>query len=102
MIMKRKLASLVTGLVFLLTGANVWATAFTGLYAFGDSLSDSGSSPSSVLSIYNFLGDCDPFHPCPPYYEGRYSNGPVAVEYLADSILQGGATPANFYNFAVS
>jgi phospholipase/lecithinase/hemolysin len=102
MVMQRKLASLVAGLVFLLTGANVWATAFTGLYAFGDSLSDSGSSPSSVLSIYNFLGGCDPFHPCPPYYEGRYSNGPVAVEYLADSILPGGATPANFYNFAVS
>jgi phospholipase/lecithinase/hemolysin len=97
MIMKRKLASLVAGLVFLLTGANVWATAFTGLYAFGDSLSDSGSSASSVLSIYNLVGGCDPFHPCPPYYDGRYSNGPVAVEYLAASVA-----PTNFSNFAVS
>src|SRR5512139_470403 len=103
MIMKRKLASLVTGLVFLLAGANVWATAFTGLYAFGDSLSDAGSSPSAVLSIYKLLGgNCDPYHPCPPYYDGRYSNGPVAVERLANSILPGGATPANFFDFAVA
>lgn len=95
--MKRKLISFVTGLAFLLGTAGAWAMAFTGLYSFGDSLSDSGSSPSSVLSIYNLLGGCDPLHPCPPYYDGRYSNGPVAVEYLAASIA-----PASFYNFAVS
>lgn len=79
--------------------ASAWATAFTGLYAFGDSLSDWGSSPFSVLSIYKLMDPdgCDPMHPCPPYYEGRYSNGPVAVEYLAVSVA-----PANFYNFAVS
>ena len=100
--MKKRLASVVTFFVLLLAGANVWATAFTSLYSFGDSLSDSGSSPSSVMSIYNFLGSCDPYHPCPPYYAGRYSNGPVAVEHLANSILPGGATPANFFNFAVA
>jgi phospholipase/lecithinase/hemolysin len=103
MIVKGRLTSLVTGLVFLLTAANVWATAFTGLYAFGDSLSDSGGNPSAVLSIYKLLDkNCDPFHPCPPYYEGRYSNGPVAVEQLAGAILPGGGTPANFFDFAVS
>ena len=103
MIMKKRLTSLVAGLVFLLSGANVWATAFTGLYAFGDSLSDAGGSPSAVLSIYKLLsGNCDPFHPCPPYFDGRYSNGPVAVESLAASILPGGANPANFHDFAVS
>lgn len=97
--MKSRLTSFVAALVFLLTAANAWAMAFTGLYAFGDSLSDSGSSPSSVLSLYKLLGSCDALHPCPPYYEGRYSNGPVAVEYLAESILPGGS--ADFYNFAV-
>lgn len=95
--MKKRLASGVAFLAFLLATASAWATAFTGLYAFGDSLSDSGSSPSSVLSIYNLVGGCDPFHPCPPYYDGRYSNGPVAVEYLAASVA-----PTNFSNFAVS
>jgi len=100
--MKRRLTSFVAVLVLLLTGTNVWATPFSGLYAFGDSLSDSGSSPSAVLSIYKLIGGCDPFHPCPPYFDGRYSNGPVAVEQLADSVLPGGATPANFHDFAVS
>lgn len=101
--MKRRLASCVAFFVFLLAGANVWASAFTGLYAFGDSLSDAGNSPSAVLSIYKLLGNnCDPFHPCPPYYNGRYSNGAVAVEQLAASILPGGGSPANFFNFAVS
>ena len=101
--MKRSLASLVSFLAFLLSAAQVWAMPYSGLVAFGDSLSDAGGSPSAVLSIYKLLGgNCDPYHPCPPYYDGRYSNGPVAVEYLANSILPGGATPANFQDFAVS
>jgi len=39
--------------------------------AYGDSLSDNGN-------IYKILG-----FPGPPYWEGRWSNGPVAVENLA-------------------
>ncbi|MDI6747036.1 MAG: SGNH/GDSL hydrolase family protein [Rhodocyclaceae bacterium] len=101
--MKRQLTSLLAFLAFSLAGANAWASPFSSLYAFGDSLSDSGNNPSSVLSIYNLIGGtCDSFHPCPPYFNGRYSNGPVAVEYLANAVLPGGGTPANFHNFAVS
>src|SRR5512143_1503405 len=103
MIMKRSLVSLVSFLAFLLTAASAWAVPYSWLYAFGDSLSDAGNSPSAVLSIYKLLGgQCDGYHPCPPYYDGRYSNGPVTVEYLANSILPGGATPANFFDFAVA
>ena len=40
------------------------------LYAFGDSLSDNGN-------LYRLTG-----LPSAPYYEGRFSNGPVWVEYL--------------------
>ncbi len=40
------------------------------LYAFGDSLSDDGN-------LYKLTG-----LPPAPYYEGRFSNGPVWVEYL--------------------
>ncbi|MBA2658034.1 MAG: SGNH/GDSL hydrolase family protein [Nitrosospira sp.] len=91
----------------LLTGGNVWAAGFSGLYTFGDSLSDVGDSPSAVMSIYKSLGgNCDPFHPCGPfgpYDHGRFTNGPVASEYLAAALFPtppGVATP-NFYSYAV-
>lgn len=79
------------------------ATPFSSVYVFGDSLSDAGNSPSAVMSIYTLLGNnCDPFHPCPPYVDGHYSNGPTAAEYLANTVLPGGANPTNFVSFAVS
>src|SRR5271170_2372499 len=40
--------------------------SFTALYAFGDSLTDTGRNP-----------------PGAQYYEGRYSNGPLWIEYLS-------------------
>lgn len=79
-----------------------WAFPYTALYAFGDSLSDAGDSPSAVLSIHGLIGGCDPLHPCPPYFGGRYSNGPVAAERLAEAILPGGAHAGNFFSFAVA
>jgi len=101
--MKKNLKFLVSLCAGLLLGANVWATPFNSLYVFGDSLSDAGSNPAAVLSIYKLLGNaCDPFHPCPPYVDGHYSNGPIAAEYLANAILPGGGNPANFFSFAVS
>ena len=90
-------------LLLLLATTSVSATQFNSLYAFGDSLSDIGSNPSAILSIYSILGgNCDPSHPCPPYFDGRFSNGPVASEYLADSILPGGGQPANYFSFSVA
>jgi phospholipase/lecithinase/hemolysin len=41
--------------------------SFSALYVFGDSLSDTGRDPA----------------PAPEYYNGRYSNGPLWVEYLS-------------------
>ncbi|MGA7179583.1 MAG: SGNH/GDSL hydrolase family protein [Thiobacillaceae bacterium] len=107
--MKKYFAHLATLIASLLLGTSVWATPFDGLYVFGDSLSDAGNNPSAVLSIYKILGTfynvpgvCDPGHPCPPYDSGRYSNGPVAAEYVANAILPGGANPTNFFSFAVA
>ena len=101
--MKNFLARLAFLAAALLVGTNGWATAFSSMYSFGDSLSDAGSNPSAVLSIYKLLGNtCDPGHPCPPYVGGHYTNGPTAAEYLANAILPGGANPANFHSFAVS
>lgn len=78
------------------------AAQFSSMYVFGDSLSDGGGSSTAALSIFKiFQGNCDPFHPCPPYAQGHYSNGPVAAEYLANAILPGGANAGNFASLAI-
>ncbi|MFO0139169.1 MAG: SGNH/GDSL hydrolase family protein, partial [Cyanobacteriota bacterium] len=51
-------------------------SSLSNLFSFGDSLSDSGNSKSLSQSAMGFT------FPPAPYYEGRFSNGPVAVEYL--------------------
>jgi len=50
------------------------ARTFTQLIVFGDSLSDTGN-------LFAATGGAVP--PSPPYDAGRFSNGPVWVEYLA-------------------
>jgi len=62
-----------------LGAAMLMATCFTpaayaqNFYAFGDSLVDNGNIPK-------LTGGLD--YPPPPYYENRFSNGPVWAEYL--------------------
>ncbi|HEV2675112.1 MAG TPA: autotransporter domain-containing protein [Aliidongia sp.] len=46
---------------------------FTGIHVFGDSLSDNGNIPK----LYGVTA-----RPSPPYYPGRFSNGPAYAEYL--------------------
>lgn len=48
----------------------------TQIVGFGDSLSDSGNSFALTMGAI----------PPPPYFFGRFSNGPVAIEYLADDL----------------
>jgi phospholipase/lecithinase/hemolysin len=70
----------------------LWATClaataagapFTSLYFFGDSLTDTGNvlEGTSVLNRYTF--GLVPQHPAAPYFDGRFSNGPVWAEYTA-------------------
>ena len=95
--------TLVAVSVWLLSGGNTWAAPFTSLYAFGDSLSDAGASPSAVTSLYKILGNnCDPTHLCPPYFDGRISNGPVASEQLASTLFPASVTSTNFRSYAVA
>ncbi len=47
------------------------------IYVFGDSLSDNGN-------LFSESGGLAP--PSPPYFDGRFSNGPVWVEYLDDML----------------
>jgi outer membrane lipase/esterase len=51
------------------------AGTIDALYVFGDSLSDVGN-------VYSAVG----IPPSPPYYDGRFSNGPLAVEYLNNGL----------------
>lgn len=52
------------------------AQAYSELVVFGDSLSDNGNL---WRAAFRFL-------PAPPYFEGRFTNGPVAVEVMAQSL----------------
>ena len=73
---------LVTGfsLLSVLFPLGASAASFTGMYVFGDSLSDIGN-------VYNSTGGFPPF----PYDDGRFSNGPVWVETLGTQL---GLNPA--------
>ena len=59
--------------------ASAALTHLSSLIVFGDSLSDGGNSG---LRTQQFFSDPSAVFPPPPYYNGQYSNGPVAVEYL--------------------
>jgi phospholipase/lecithinase/hemolysin len=56
------------------------------LVIFGNSISDTGN----VFSLTN-----NTFPPAPLYYEGRFSDGPLWVDYLSEDL---GLNPSNFYN----
>ena len=49
------------------------AQAYTQIVAFGDSLSDNGN-------LHDLMAKFNVDTPAAPYFEGRFSNGPVAVE----------------------
>ena len=91
-----------SGLAISLSLATFWATTPLGmmpakagisslshLFSFGDSLSDSGNSKSISQSAIGFT------FPPAPYYDGRFSNGPVAVEYLWQAFNPGSTTFKN-------
>ena len=60
---------------FLFSGI-VAATPLHNVVVFGDSLSDNGN-------LYELMRHQLP--PSPPYFEGRFSNGPVWIEHLMAS-----------------
>ncbi len=73
------------------------ADTFSDIFIFGDSLSDTGNILARTLGF---------FPPDPPYSDGRFSNGPVWAEYLADElnliVVPNGSNPnvINGNNFA--
>lgn len=97
---------LTTGFVLFSFMLPLKATAanFKEIYIFGDSLSDVGNVFNvSEAALGQGL-------PPPPYFSGRFSNGPVWVEYLTQKlgltptpyidVATGGNTPTEGINFA--
>lgn len=80
---------LATSLFFI--SINSYSYQFDKIVTFGDSLSDNGN-------LYRFLAHIIP--KSPPYYEGRFSNGPVWVETLFTNYFHK-PSDYNFQDFAV-
>ena len=92
-------AAIVGGLV--LGSVPVGAEPISQVVVFGDSLSDNGTGFYAVTTAAAAAGvpGVFPVPFSPPYDSGRFSNGPVAVERLAQQLgaplvdlAQGGAT----------
>jgi len=75
------LGLLAFALVFQTSIARADSTPFSQIVVFGDSMSDPGN-------FYAMTGDT--FPPSPPYYQGRFCNGPVWIEYLAEDLGMSG------------
>ncbi|MBN3922463.1 SGNH/GDSL hydrolase family protein [Nostoc sp. NMS4] len=70
---------IITGflLLSLIFPLKVLAKDYDNIYVFGDSLSDTGN-------VFNATNGIVP--PSPTYYDGRFSNGPIWVDYLASDL----------------
>ncbi len=72
------------------TASATRAETFTSLTVFGDSLSDTGNL-FAVTSEAGF-----PTPESPPYFDGRFSNGPVWADILAEDFDAKGLESQNF------
>ncbi len=61
--------------------AQVFANSYTQIFSFGDSMSDTGNLYAAMRSN----GAKIPL-PTSPNYEGRFSNGPVVLEAMANAL----------------
>jgi len=66
-----------------------FATDFSNIVIFGDSLSDNGNLYAQTKKLVPDARQ---------YYQGRFSNGPVWVEYLADTLQIDGSAPPGLFS----
>src|SRR5687768_11182352 len=72
--MRRAMATLL--LLYLVAGGPAWGASFSQVIIFGDSLSDAGNVHEATNGLI----------PGPPYYNGRFSNGPTYAEVLTANL----------------
>ena len=71
--MRKQFGRLLAAVVLLGASVAAHANTYSNLFIFGDSLSDTGN-------IFTLTGGATP---AAPYFNGRFSDGPVWAEYLA-------------------
>lgn len=75
-------------------GAATTMNGYTSVWMFGDSLSDPGNFSKEI-------GGAIP--PSPPYYQGKFSNGPVWADKITDDFTAAGRPSGNFaYGFGTA
>jgi phospholipase/lecithinase/hemolysin len=75
------LMAVAVGLGISLTSMMVSAGPLQKVFVFGDSLSDTGNVFTVTEPVFE-----DPIPVSPPYFMGRFSDGPVWVEILAERL----------------
>jgi cholinesterase len=78
--LKTTIFTALVAIVLLASTAVAAASSYSAVIVYGDSLSDNGNLFQATMPI--IPGG----YPPPPYYMGRFSNGPVAVEQLAATL----------------
>ena len=73
--------------------------AQNGIIFFGDSLTDYGNLYETTRALNAHNPQVPVLPPSPPYYQGRYSNGPTYAEALPGLL---GVPDSNVVNFAVA
>ena len=81
---KQPWIGLVLGVFTLTFGVTARAVTFSQMTVFGDSLSDVGNVSGATFGITPGSG----------YFAGRFSNGPLYVEYLAEGLSLATPTPS--------
>lgn len=84
------LKAILMGVLLYTTAVSAMATPLNGFVIFGDSLSDNGN-------LYEYMKHQLPISP--PYYHGRFTNGPVWIEHLVASYYPTDAS-AHMLNYA--
>lgn len=86
-----------------------FAATFSGVYVFGDSLSDPENTRNQTALLNSQIPIIPIIPPSPFYFNGRFSNGPNWVDYLTDKLelkptpftqVLGGVSPIKGINFA--
>lgn len=72
--------------IFFLCWQSAYAAQIDQVLVFGDSLSDNGNIYSLTKKFHKVISSVPIIPQNPPYYEGRFTNGPVWIDDLAGAL----------------